>query len=74
MSNISILSYNCISKLVWINIMELLHRQAAIAKLRGEPDLSDVLRDIFLDEKARLEKIESAKRKAENVVLHDEDR
>ncbi len=54
--------------------MEQLYRQAAIAKLRGEPDFSEVLRDIFLDEAVRLRKIESAKRKAENVVLMDEDR
>ena len=54
--------------------MEQLYRQAAIAKLRGEPDFSEVLRDIFLDEKVRLRKIESAKRKAENVVFEDFDR
>ena len=51
-----------------------LFKQAAIAKLRGEPDFSEVLRDIFLDEKVRLKKIESAKRKAENLTLMDEDR
>ena len=51
-----------------------LFKQAAIAKLRGVPDFSEVLRDIFLDEKTRLREIESAKRKAENVVLMDEDR
>ena len=74
MSNIRDLCYYYISKLVWINIMEQLYRQAAIAKLRGEPDLSEVLRDIAIDEAVRLKKIESAKRKAENLVLMDEDR
>ena len=51
-----------------------LFKQAAIAKLRGEPDFSEVLRDIFLDEAARLKKIEADKRKAANVVFEDFDR
>ncbi len=50
-----------------------LHKQAAIAKLRGEPDFSEVLRDIFLDEKVRLREMELAKKKADNVILIDKD-
>lgn len=53
--------------------MELLYRQAAIAKLRGEPDFSEELWDMFLDEKVRLREMEIAKRKADNIVLIDTD-
>ena len=55
-------------------IMEALHKQAAIAKLRGEPDFSEVLRDIVIDEAVRVKESEMARIKAENVVLLDEDR
>ena len=54
--------------------MELLHRQAAIAKLRGEPDLSDVLRDIVIEESTRLKESKAARLRAVNAVLTDSDR
>lgn len=50
-----------------------MHIQAELHDKRGEHDLAALLRDIVIDEATRLKKIESAKRKAENVVLHDED-
>jgi hypothetical protein len=52
--------------------MELL-KQAQIAKLRGEPDFSEVLEEIASEESARLEKIEMARRDAFKVVLCDND-
>lgn len=51
-----------------------MHIQAEILEKRGEFCLAALLRDIIIDEAARLRKIESAKRKAENLTLMDEDR
>ena len=66
-----LLSYN-ISKLEVNNIN--IEIQAELHDKRGEHELAAHLRGIVVDEAVRLRKIESAKRKAENVVLMDSDR
>ena len=50
-----------------------MHIQAELHDKRGEHELAAHLRGIVVDEAVRLKKIESAKRKAVNVVLMDED-
>ncbi len=50
-----------------------MHIQAELVEKRGEPCLAAMLREIASDEAARLEKIEFARVRAENVVLVDQD-
>ena len=58
-----------ISVLIEAYIMDSLYEQFEVAKLRGEAELAEILREILRDE----EKKKALYEKAKIVVFHDED-